>query len=86
MVNEQNGLLKEILHEKEEKEKKEKKINYMVVFPKQSCKRFLPETGQSRRDKLLSWKLTWNWRLHLPGKHIPQDESLLLPVTLAKSE
>ena len=48
----QNCLLKEVLREREEKEEKEKKkSSYMVVFPKQICKRFLPDEGESRSDK-----------------------------------
>ena len=36
----------------EEKEKKQKKkSNKMVVFPKQICKRVLPERGESKSDK-----------------------------------
>ena len=42
-------LIKEVLREREEKEKK--KSNYMVVFPIQICKRFLPDTGESRSDE-----------------------------------
>ena len=39
---------------KGKKEKKEgKESNKMVVFPKQSCKRFFSETGESKSEKLL---------------------------------
>ena len=51
-LNRQNCLLKEVLREREENEEKEKKKgNCMLVFPKQICKRFLPDAGESRSDK-----------------------------------
>ena len=47
----------------------------MIVFPKQICKRILPDTGESRSDKtfFLKTNMELPGGLHLPGKHVPQE-------------
>ena len=50
----------------------------MVVFPKQSCRRFLPDTGESRSDKKFFLKLTWNWRFAPPWEACSTGEVLYL--------
>ena len=51
----------------------------MVVLPKQSCKRFLPETGEWVKEgksfSLENWHGTGG--LHLSGKHVPQVRGTL---------
>ena len=50
----------------------------MVVFPKQICKRFLPDTGESKSDITFFLKLTWNWRFAPPWEACSTGKALCL--------
>ena len=58
-----NSLLKEVLCERQEKRKERKEEKSLDgSVSKTNLQRFLPDTGESRKDKTFFLKLTWNRR------------------------
>ena len=68
-LNRQNGLVEEVLREREEKGKKEEKQLDGSVS-KTNLQKVLPKSQGVMKPLLKNWHGTG--RLHLPGKHVPQ--------------